>query len=138
MRPKPPSAGRFFAGVTGPTKPCGTALAFRMSTDQFEFAAPGCVVAATEMTCVPAEGAPTVPSPGPEFPAEATTVVPRRAALLAATAESGSGPPAPPRLKLITCAIGFGCIVKVKGETASSIAIMVEALTQLPVPVQTL
>ena len=77
-------------------------------------------------------------SPGPSFPAEATTVVPRSAALLAATELGVSGPPTPPRLRLITCATGFGCSVKVRGETESSIERMVAAVTQVPAALQTL
>src|SRR5919107_6415633 len=138
MRLKPSAAGRLLAGVTAPTAACGTAEAVKTSTDQLELAAPGCVVAATEMTWRPAAGLPMVPSPGPSLPAEATTVVPSSAAFEAATAVASSGPPEPPRERLMTCATGFGCIVTEKGETASSMPRMVEALTQEPVPVQTL
>ena len=45
---------------------------------------------------------PMVPSPEPEFPDAATTIVPVSAALLAAIAVGLSGPPLPPRLMLIT------------------------------------
>src|SRR5687768_15725674 len=138
MREKPSAAGKALAGVTAPTCVIATAEALSTSTDQLELAAPGCVVAATEMTWRPAEGLPMVPSPGPELPAEATTVVPSSAAFEAATADASSGPPAPPKLKLMTCATGFGCIVTEKGETASSMPRMVEELTHEPVPVQTL
>src|SRR5687768_7821668 len=79
-------------------------------------ALPGWVVAPTEMTCVPAAGDPVVPSPGPELPEAATTVVPVSAALLAATAVGVSGPPPPPRLMLMTFATGFGWPVRVNGE----------------------
>src|SRR5687768_7940245 len=138
MRLKPEAAGRFVAGLTAPVWFCATADACSTSTDQLALAAPGCVVAATEMTWRPEEGLPMVPSPGPELPAEATTVVPSSAALEAATADASSGPPEPPKLKLMTCATGFGCIVTEKGETASSMPRMVEELTHEPVPVQTL
>ena len=110
MRPKPEAAGRFFAGVTAPTAVGLTALACRTSADQVELVAPGCVVAPTEITCVPAAGEPVVPSPGPELPEAATTVAPASAALLAATAVGLSGPPLPPRLMLMTFAIGLGTV----------------------------
>src|SRR5687768_15668044 len=138
MRLKPEAAGRPFAGVTAPIRFGATADACSTSADQLALAAPGCVVAATEMTWRPEEGEPMVPSPGPELPAEATTVVPSSAAFEAATAVASSGPPAPPRLRLMTCAMGFGCIVTETGETASSMPRMVDALTHEPVPVQTL
>src|SRR6185436_18399298 len=96
------------------------------------------------MTWTPAAGEPVVPSPGPELPEAATTTVPVRAALLAATAVGLLGPPEPPRLMLMTLAIGFGnsalagfawpCTVgKVKGDTESSIAMMMLAESQPPI-----
>src|SRR5258705_13872026 len=96
------------------------------------------------MTCVPAAGEPVVPSPGPEFPEAATTTVPVRAALLAATAVASLGPPDPPRLMLMTFATGFGksplaglalpCTVgNVNGDTESSSAMMIFAVSQPPI-----
>src|SRR5258708_4069107 len=98
----------------------------------------GSFEAPAAITWRPAAGEPTVASPGPEFPAAATTTVPVKAALSAATDVASSGPPVPPRLMLITFAIGFGCIVNVTGETASSNASVIASPMQLPVPVQTL
>src|ERR1041384_395474 len=84
---------------------------------------------------MPAAGEPVVPSPGPEFPEAATTTVPARAALLEAIAVGLSGPPPPPRLMLITAAIGFGNrgLLRVNGETASSIAMMMFEESQPPI-----
>src|SRR5258708_24071841 len=104
---------------------------------------PGCVVAATEITCTPAAGAPVVPSPGPELPEAATTTAPASAALLAATAVGSSGPPPPPRLMVMTFAFGFRnnalagfalpCTVEsVKGHTESSDAMIVLEGAQPP------
>src|SRR6266403_2259405 len=98
----------------------------------------GSFEAPAAITWRPAAGEPTVASPGPEFPAAATTTVPVKAALSAAVEVASSGPPAPPRLMLITLAIGFGCIVSVTGDTASSKASVIASPKQLPVPVQTL
>src|SRR5881394_2734039 len=84
---------------------------------------------------MPAAGDPVVPSPGPEFPEAATTTAPARAALLAAIAVGLSGPRPPPRLMLMTCAIGFGNkgLFKVKGETESSSAMMMFEVSQPPI-----
>src|SRR5918992_526287 len=100
----PDAVARLFAGVTAPVLLCGIDEACRRSADHVDAPAEGCVLAPTEMTCLPAAGLPVVPSPGPELPEEATTVAPVRAALLHATAVGLSGPPEPPKLKLMTCA----------------------------------
>src|SRR5215831_2303155 len=135
MRLKEAFAGKLLAGVTAPTVAAGTALAWRTSVDQVEPALPGWVVAPTEITWTPDAGDPVVPSPGPEFPEAATTTHPINAALLAAIASGLSGPPPPPRLMLMTCAIGFGRsgLFKVKGETESSIAMMMFEESQPPI-----
>src|SRR6185503_11497224 len=104
------------------------------STDHTEPALPGCVVAPTEITCSPAAGDPVVPSPGPELPEAATTIVPMSAALLAAIEFGLSGPPPPPRLMLMTWATGFGSsgLLSVNGETESSSAMIVSDDAQPP------
>src|SRR6185295_894624 len=133
-RLEPGAAGRLLAGDTAPTVLCGTAPACSNSVDQTEPALPGCVVAPTEMTWIPAAGDPVVPSPGPAFPEAATTIAPANAALLAAIAVGLSGPPPPPRLMLMTCATGFGrsALFKVNGETESSSAMMMFEESQPP------
>src|SRR5436190_5275440 len=124
MRLNDEFTGRLPAGVTAPIVAAGTAFACNTSADQVEPALPGCVVAPTEITCTPEAGDPVVPSPGPEFPEAATTTVPANAALLAAIEVGLSGPPPPPRLMLMTCAIGFGSsgLFSVNGDTESSSA----------------
>src|SRR6185436_4688183 len=87
---------------------------------------------ATHMTRRPAHGAPTVPSTGPSLPPAATTIVPRRTALSEATEVTLSGVPAPPSDMLITCATGFGNPLIVRGETESSMAIVIAALRHPP------
>src|SRR5712692_5210836 len=119
----PGAVAKFFAGVMAPVVVVLTAEATRRSVDQSP-PDPGSVFAAGEITRRPAPGAPTVPSPGPELPAAATTLVPNKVALSDATALGESGPPPPPKLMLMTFAIGFGCRSTVCGDTASSIAMM--------------
>src|SRR4029078_4640402 len=92
---------RFFAGVTAPVWLGLMAEEASTSGDQLAFD-PGSVFAATAITRRPAEGDPSVPSPGPELPAAATTIAPASTALSAATDVASSGPPLPPRLMLIT------------------------------------
>lgn len=61
------------------------------------------------MARVAEAGAPTVPSPGPLLPADATTIVPFSAALLAANALAEVALPAvSPNDRLITSATGLG------------------------------
>src|SRR6266404_1689822 len=97
------------------------------------FPVPGSFEAATAITRLPAAGAPSVPSPGPELPAAATTEQPSIVALSEATAVGSSGPPPPPKLMLITLATGLGCRSTVVGDTASSIAITIFEVKQPPI-----
>jgi hypothetical protein len=87
---------------------------------------------ATQVTSRPTHGAPTVEAPGPELPAAATTLVPRRTALSDATAVGLSGLPDPPRLMLMTCATGLEKPLIVRGETESSIAMVITEVKHPP------
>ena len=60
--------------------------------------------APTEMTPSATAGLPTVCSPGPELPAEATTTTPSLVAALAARPSGSEPSPGPPKLMLITSA----------------------------------
>src|SRR2546423_9089344 len=92
-------------------------------TSMVLFPVPGSFEAATAITRRPAAGAPSVPSPGPELPAAATTEQPSITARSEARAVGSSGPPPPPRLMLITFATGLGLQFTVHGLTASSIVL---------------
>src|SRR6267378_2582513 len=132
IRLKPAATARFFAGITAPVVVALTAEATSRSADQSPPEA-GSVVAAAAITRVPAAGEPRVASPGPEFPAAATTTHPANVALSDAMAVGLSGPPPPPKLMLMTLAIGFGCKSTVCGDTASSIDITMFAVEQPPI-----
>src|SRR5712692_490217 len=131
-RLKPGAVAKFLAGVTAPVVVELTAEATSRSADQSD-PEPGSVTAAAAMTRLPAAGEPTVASPGPEFPAAATTTHPASVALSEAIAVGLSGPPPPPKLMLMTLAIGFGCRSTVCGETASSIDMTMLPVEQPPI-----
>src|SRR5947208_15799989 len=134
MRLVPGAVAKLFAGVIAPTVLAPTAESTSRSADQSP-PEPGSVFAAGDSTRRPAAGAPTVPSPGPELPAAATTEQPNKVALSEAAAVGSSGPPPPPRLMLITFAIGFGCKSTVCGDTASSIPMMMTEEKHPPIGV---
>src|ERR1051325_432337 len=123
------AAARLLAGVTAPGRRRLTARGAGTAADQEPA---GSMLFATHVTRRPVHGEPTVLSPGPELPPAATTLQPRRTALSAAMEGTASGPPEPPRLMLMTCAIGFGKPVTVREETESSMAIVMAAETQPP------
>src|SRR5262249_4211816 len=70
---------------------------------------PGSKLAAAAIASVAAAGEPSVPAPGPSFPAAHTTIVPANAALFAnREVEPAGAPPESPSDMLITSATGFG------------------------------